>query len=403
MNPLILDTETTTFQKGHPFSEINKLCYVGSRTSGKSHLYPIEYSPVAAYGDNLRSIAAAVSSASLFVAFSAKFDIHWLRRYGIQWSAHLRLWDLQLAEFIISNQRTLFPDLNSCCISRGLPGKLDIVKTEYWDKGIDTTGVPEPTLRAYLEQDLRSEENLFWAQVEYLKDKPALKRLIWHACQDLLVTAEMEWNGIAFDMEKSLRIGDDKLRQANDLNNELDGIFGSPIGSGPPFRINWGSGPQLSAVLYGGVIKVDGKEEYEFVYKDGRRKTKTRNVERSIQLPRLLAPLRGSELKEKGRYKTDEGTLASLRATGRAKEIIKLVLQQKKLDKAVGTYFHGFPKRYKEMQWTNNILHGQLNHCTAVTGRLASSKPNLQNMDPGLLECIMTRFSTTKNKNTISK
>jgi Fe2+ transport system protein FeoA len=41
---LVLDVETTTTNKGSPFSVNNKLCYVGLYDGKTSHIFDIEYS-----------------------------------------------------------------------------------------------------------------------------------------------------------------------------------------------------------------------------------------------------------------------------------------------------------------------------------------------------------------------
>ena len=47
----------------------------------------------------------------------------------------------------------------------------------------------------------------------------------------------------------------------------------------------------------------------------------------------------------------------------------------------------------KENDWEENYIHGQLNQCVAVTGRLSSSKPNLQNMDGSIGYLFGTRYA----------
>lgn len=386
IEPTIIDVETTTLHKGHPFNEANRLCYIGYKSdSVGSRCLPVEYSNQFAYGPTLGLVSNWLLNSQLFVAFNSKFDIHWLRRYGVRLPPKLPVWDLQLAEFIIGRQKNPFPSLESSCQLRDLVGKIDRIKTEYWDKGIDTPQVPQEVLEEYLDQDLKSEEALFWAQVKYLKDKLALKRLIWHACQDLLVTEEMEWNGLKFDLERSRKIGDEKLNEVKVLDGKLSALVANP-------NINWGSGQHISAVLYGGEFSIDGREDYTFTYKTGKTAIKFRKVEIPQKFERLVEPLKGTKLKEEGYFETNEGVLQSLRAKGSARKIIKLVLERKGLLKSVSTYFHGFPKLYKEMQWSDNLIHGQLNHCRAVTGRLSSSKPNQQNLEPEIRKCIVTRF-----------
>lgn len=55
MNVLVVDVETTIFEKGNPFSICNKLCYVGLYDGNQVSLFDIEYSPEP-YADKLQEI-----------------------------------------------------------------------------------------------------------------------------------------------------------------------------------------------------------------------------------------------------------------------------------------------------------------------------------------------------------
>jgi DNA polymerase I-like protein with 3'-5' exonuclease and polymerase domains len=264
--------------------------------------------------------------------------------------------------------------------------KYDKVKLEYWDKGIDTPDIPLEVLEPYLEQDVRSTWKVFQKQIEELLGNEQLKRLIWYGCQDLLATQEMEWNGLKFDLDRSLKLGEECLDHIREIDRKLGVVFGDY-----PF-VNWNSGDHLSAILYGGILKYKGRESVSRVLKDGRVSVRERDVVKEVTLPTLVEPLKGTNLKKDGYYETNEEVLKSLKAYGKAKAIISLVLDRAKIEKQVGTYYHGFPKLYKEKDWQDNILHGQLNHCVAKTGRLSSSAPNQQNLNEGIKQCLISRF-----------
>jgi len=383
MRPLVVDCETTFFKKGHPYAQRNKLCYFGVFNGSQSNLFDIEYS-VAPYGDKLTAITSLMDSHTLFVAFNAKFDIAWVRRYGLK-IEHMACWDLQLVEFIITGQASPMPSLNATCARCGIAGKSDDLAKRYWNRGIDTPDIPEPELREYLRGDLAAEMELFNWQMKYLEDKPKLKRLCWDACQDLVVTQEMEQNGLFYDNALSKKLGDDRTERITEIDHLLGNLVPQPVG-------NWNSGDWVSCILYGGTCQLDITEEFDFEYKDGRIVTKTRKAKIPITFPRLVEPIKNTKLKKDGFWEVNEGVLKRLKATGTAKKIIELLLERNKLDKLVGTYFYGWPNIYEEMDWTSNIIHGQLNHAVARTGRLSSSNPNQQNTDPELRRCIKTRF-----------
>ena len=385
MKRLVLDVETTISNKGNPFDETNKLCYVGLLTEDTSVLHPIEYSS-AAYGSKLLSIQHSIEGSELLIGFNIKFDLHWIRRYGITFSTK-RIWDCQLVHFILSGQTASYPSLNGVAAHYGLGTKLDVVSTEYWKNGIDTPDVPRDILEEYLQGDLDLTYQVYLKQLaEVQASSPQLQRLISLHNQDLLVLEEMEYNGLIFDEARSTELAEDLTQQIQSLDVLLREYHNTD-------DFNSNSTEHLSALLYGGTIVLKRREVIG-VFKTGTRmgKPKERWVEHPITFPKLINPLRGSELAKEGFYSTDEATLKSLKGSKNAKELVELLLRRATLEKRVSTYYEGLVKLRKEMKWSEGKLHGQLNQCVARTGRLSSSRPNLQNFDGEIKELFRSRY-----------
>ena len=66
--PIVIDVETTTFQKGNPFARRNRLCYAGAYREGGSILV----------GTNalIPSLRQEIIHSPLLVGFNIKFDLH---------------------------------------------------------------------------------------------------------------------------------------------------------------------------------------------------------------------------------------------------------------------------------------------------------------------------------------
>lgn len=388
MNILTLDCESTgaiNGTKGNPFSHTNKLCFVGCLFNSNYQDFPIEYG-LAPFGEALDKIRSLVVAADLIVLFNAKYDLHWLRRYGIIEYEDKKIWDCQAIEFLLTKQRTRFPSLDDTSKNYGFEGKLDVVKTEYWDKGIDTDAVPVATLCEYLKKDVTLTFKIYLAQLEIVQGLSRAKQtLVSLINQDTLVLEEMEANGIHLEVERCYEESKTLERRISELYNTLSSMW-----SGIP--IKWSSNDHISAALYGGIVKEDYREVYESTLKSGEVKRKERWSTKYHQLPAIVSPLRGSEVKKQGYYKTDEQTLRKLKTDSQSKKVIDILLELSKIEKMNGTYCLGFPKLYKEMFWEDSILHGQLNQCVVITGRLSCDKPNQQNLPDDMRKLITSRF-----------
>ena len=388
MRSLIIDVETTINNKGNPFDQSNKLCYVGLLNADGYKCYDIEYSD-APYRDKLDAIQKEIDESEILVGFNIKFDLHWLRRYGIHFVGK-RIMDCQLVHFILSGQQSPYPSLNGVADSYALGSKLDVVATQYWGNKIDTPDIPKDILEEYLIGDLQLTQKVYEKQLEQIAlcAKP-MQRLISLHNQDLLVLQEMEYNGILFDEKESERL-------ASILEGDIANLDKILMEYHNLVEFNPNSTEHLSALLYGGVVKVKRREVIG-LFKSGSRagQPKEKWVEQEIKFDRLITPLKGSELEKEGFFSTDESTLKSLKGNKYAKELIELILTRATLEKRLNTYYRGLVDLRTSMNWNVNKLHGQLNQCVARTGRLSSSKPNLQNFDGEIKQLFGSRYAVT--------
>lgn len=405
-NYVTLDVETTIINEGNPFVQANRLCLVGLLDSDGYHEYYIEYDE-RPYGEALAEIRRRVEAATVLIGFNIKFDLHWIRRY-VPDIKFPRIYDCQLAEFILRDQSESYPSLGDVAVRRGLGAKLDVVATQYWAHGIDTTQVPSDILSEYCQHDVELTRKIFDEQRRELFGR---KRVLFaEQCADLLVLQEMEWNGLRYDTTRAAEKGEITRHQLEQLDVELRSIEPHPC-------INWGSFDHLSCVLYGGSIPEAFREQTERVLKDGTIKYGERWAVRAIDFPRLVEPLKGSESVDTGKYSdadlsrinseraslgktglvrhwsVSEPILRRLRPSGKAKRIIGLVLKRAELKKLDTTYYSGLVEKLVEFGWPKDHIHGLLNQCTAVTGRLAASKPNVQNMAGDIKELFYSRYA----------
>lgn len=369
---LTFDWETTVSNKGNPFDKTNKAVCIGTKVNASPTT--CQFDPKLFHFDN--------EAFDLYIGFNLKFDLHYSRKFQ---QIPTKLWDCQLGEFLLSGQKQRYPSLNDTAEKYGLGQKLDVIKLEYWDKGIDTDAIPQDILTEYCKQDVDLTYKIYLEQLKRFEAQPKLYKLFKLMCQDLLVLEEMEHNGLVYDKQLC-------INRSIELDGEITKIQQGLSTVYPGLDINFGSGDQLSAFLYGGSIYRDEKEHIGF-FKTGAHKgePKYKNVVRETILPRLVEPLKNSELKKDGYYATDEATLQKLKGPA-AKKYVGPLLKLAELQKLDSTYYKGLPRKALEMNWPEGKIHGQFNQVVAQTGRLSSSQPNLQNFSGECLDIFITRY-----------
>ncbi len=345
--------------------------------------------------DFLHSLREQFKVARLIVGFNLKFDLSWAARYAVVPRDGVRIWDCQIAEFIIGGQKNPYPSLNDCCEKYGL-GRKDDKIAEYWALGIDTTDIPLVELQLYNDLDVELTYKVYLAQQAVMSDKQ--KRLCLIMGLDLLVLQEMELNGVKFNVELCKVKEEETGERLRVVTEELLAFSPTPL-------INLDSGQQLSCLLYGGAFEITtvaGEEDR--VYKSGIKKgqpyVKYFYQTDVYECPAMFTPLRKTEYKlplKVGNkaytvYQSGEDVLKQLRATSkRQKRVIELLLLRAEYAKLMDTYYGKLPLLLENMEW-GEYLHGQYNQVTAATGRLSSSGPNMQNFSNEVDELLVSRY-----------
>ena len=380
MDLLSFDFETTCKEAdnfGHPFDARNRpvilCCYDGEQA-------------INFWEPNIANCLSEFNQDRIYCAFNAKFDIHWLRRVTGHRFKLGSVWCCQVAEMYLTRQQVKMPSLNDVCERYGLGQKLDVVKTEYWDKGIDTDLIPKDILLEYGQEDARLTYELAKLQIAEAIDR-GMYAAIRMACCDLIILADMEWNGMIYDVQKSNELAIETTNRIAILDEQLRNMVGDSTGI-----VSFDSPQNLSAVLFGGPVKY--KKPYVHVFKNG--KSKVRYTEEVIDFPQLMKPPKQAALPSSDVFYSTSTTVMGILYKQKLNKFNRLLLdklvERSKLEQLRGTYYTGIPKLFEKYNWKEGTIHHSLNQTVAITGRLSSSNPNLQNQSKESKLCFMSRF-----------
>ncbi|MGD9091434.1 MAG: DNA polymerase I, partial [Anaerolineales bacterium] len=200
-------------------------------------------------------------------------------------------------------------------------------------KQISMAEVPIADVAAYAGDDAAMVMNLIPQLQDELEERQALKLMSELEMPLVTVLADMEMAGIGLDTQFLSGMSADLSERLIELETNVHQA------AGEPFNIN--SPQQLSKVLF---------ERLQITPPDRTRRTAS------------------------GFYSTAAGVLESLRG---AHAVVDWVLEYRELSKLKSTYVDALPN---QLNPNTGRVHTSYNQTGSVTGRIASSDPNLQNI-----------------------
>jgi DNA polymerase-1 len=282
--------------------------------------------------------AAFADEAIVKVAHNAKYDLTVLRRYGLELAGVLDD-TLIMAWLLDSASRALgLKALAADLLGWQMTEISDLIGTGR--KQISMEQVPAAQAGAYCGADVDATIHLYEALAPRL-EAAGLWKLYTEIERPLLpVLTDMEMAGVLLDLPFLKEMSGTLGKRVMELETALHQVVGHPF--------NIRSTQQMSQVLF---------EELRF-------------------------PTRGLKKTASGHYSTAADVLDGLALLGdelsaEQRRAIDLILEHRQLEKLRGTYVDSLPALVNAQ---TGRVHTSFSQTGAVTGRLSSSNPNLQNI-----------------------
>jgi DNA polymerase-1 len=388
MKILVLDVEHSTgafkpWEQGYYMTCVGLVMEKGGERT--EELIWFDHRDTEATPDGLSTIQDRVDEADLVVCHNAKHDVSIMRAFGISFR-DTPLHCTMVSDYLIEGQdKKISYKLNEVAARYNLGQKHDEIAT-YWAKGVDTFYIPMWKLGPYCVQDCILTLDIYHAQIPRI-EKAKLWKVVDLQNEYTYTLSDMEMNGLLFSKEKAYEIIEENKKEANRYADLI--LKGVPDGD----KINLSSPQQLSAFLYGGVLKLKWREwtvqefKHHSTYKE-------RPFKKEVQFPGVGFAPNKKNRKDDGYYKVDKDTITGLPAHNKKqRELKRLLVKYSEHAKVVSTLEgrHG-NKGYLSKLQMDGCLHPNLNQTVAATGRLTSSNPNGQNLPRGNTSPIKTCF-----------
>lgn len=389
---------------------------------------------------NFKKLQDILDASTLVIGHNLKFDMSWLYECGFKYEG--KLYDTMIYAYIKAKGLKKSLNLAALAKELNLPEKLDILSLYCGEQGLNVDEVPVDELIKYGLQDVYTTWALFEAQREELKTDelmqsttPALRLMN----QFLAVLIDVERNGIKIDVKALDDVEEDFKAQHAKLESRLKAMVAEVMGHTP---INLSSPEQMSWVLHSrrvldkntwretfnlgteernGVKKAKyAKRMKDFVFraiinkttepvyktiakqcekclgkgyiqlycKDGRPR-KNMNICHDCSRTGIIyvkqnalagfnIPPISSEYASDGGFSSSKDVLDDLLAKGVSKQAREFIEALKEYN-AISTYLSSFVEGIRKNVRDDGLLHTSFNQCITATGRLSSTRPNLQN------------------------
>lgn len=371
---LVIDLETTIRcpvgnNSGNPMWRGNKVIAWGTAIPGGTQGYKYDKD-----GLDLTLLRNFCDLADMVIGHNVKFDLLYI--YRDVTNKLPRVWDTQLAAYLLSGQKHMYASLDELTAEYiGKHALKDDKIKAYWKAGVQTEDIPKEELMEYLKGDVENTAAIFesqWAEAEGLDILP----LMFTQMDALRATIEMNRNGMRVDWNYVELQRDAYAFELEQARQHVAKVAPD---------LDTASPKQLSLYFFGGEEKY---VERELVgqYKNG--KDKYKNVEKTRKVEGKYDPI--GELGKSGYYSTDDSVLKKLDEMG--DDVAALLLKIREHSKIKDTYYEGL----LSLRFPDDNIYPNLNHCATKTGRLSSTNPNLQNQtDTGdVKRAYVSRYGT---------
>ncbi len=307
------------------------------------------------------------------IGHNLAFDLGWMmREYGgsfFKWfsSPEVNIWDTMLIEYILNAQNVtgLSMGLKETAVRLGLVSE---------DWGLESFDVSDTELREYNKKDLLATKDLYEHQLRTITRDQIPFIASQMRMQKSTIMASLR--GIYFDTVRADRERNLLELEYNTLRGTLEHSMGISVGK----DCNPESSQDVGVFLFGG--EVSKRVDVEVVDDAGnpvliksgvnKGKVKTKKQDITWHHPGVYPSFPHKEKTETGKWKVNEEVLKAVDIP-----FTRDILRLRDLKKQYTTYYESLIK-YSDS--VTGRIHPQYNHCVTVTGRLSSSKPNLQNI-----------------------
>lgn len=265
----------------------------------------------------------------LIVGQNLKFDLHIMRRYGVEFSG--TLWDTMLAHYLMDPESRHNMEYMSEVYLHYRPQPISELIGKKGTGQRSMRDVDPEMVAQYASEDADVTLQLQQKFMPMLREKGVEKLFTDLEMPLLPVLADMEWEGVRVDPVVLRELSTDLAQQMKEKEQEVFDFAG--------VTFNLSSPRQLGDVLFGN-LRLDPKAK----------KTPS------------------------GQYKTDEEVLLGLAARH---PVVRAVLDFRQAQKLRSTYTEALANLIHPQ---TGRVHTSYNQAVAATGRLSSNQPNLQNI-----------------------